>query len=1214
MDKQLLRALDNLSESLEMIAQVLASKSEEGQSSTTTALQSGDFSKTIGEINIGVKNIKVDTEKILKNQQTIIDLQKKKESDKKTGVAEDVGVSKDQENNIKKGVGTIMLIALAVLAIGLAFKLVGDVNFLAVVGLSLAIVLISIAFEKVSKLGLTIKESFITSAVMVIMAAAVTASSWILSGIKPLTLMQSITGVLIGAMFYFLLPAAASMIKAMESEQEVEFGGMKIKTKGLKISTVLAGAFALPLIMIGISIGITAASWILSGIKPISIMQALTAIAIGFVFSLLAPVVSSIISGITSEGEGSIPGMGGFKKKGVSWESAIVAAFAIPIIMVGMSLAIVASSYILGLVKPVGFMQLLTTIAISAVFTVLAYGLSKIVSALGKMDPMTAAITAVIIPIVFIALSYAMMVSSGYFAGIQTISFGQFLTTLAISVIFVVLSFAVMIISKALGGLTPERAVTVSLIAVGLFVALSFALMLSSAILSKVTPVDYGLLFNIVVMTIAITLSTVVFALGIWVLSKLGFTTPGGAVRFLIGAGLTLVVAGTIMLSSLILGLGNYGKYPSLDWTLGVGASFVAFTIALVALGAIAMTGVGAAAFFLGIPMVLAMSGTILAVSKILAKGDYNLPGFLDWGKGVALLFKTFTPILLILGAIGLANAVVSFFGPNPWKMAQRMILDIAKTIVGVSFILAKGNWQKGPTEEWAKGVAISIGAFSQVYGMLVRSKAVKELKDVGPKEFTEAIKTVIKGIVAAAEELSAAKVAFDNPPPEKWARGVGLAISAFAPVYKGLMLAGFTGKEDFGPESMVKGVKTMTLGIIAAAEEFSNSSAVFEEGKYPTTSWGKGVGAALKAFSPVFESLQEKSWWQSGDDVINNMVKSVKKISESIVYSAKKFSGVSPEMWEAYPKLEWARSVHDVVKRFLMTIEVINKNEDLYNDIYKVASLRDSMIRLAKKLYFNRKYFEDTDYIDSFNRKVISTSSGILIKYHKLNRMLRIGSKSLYGSFGESPATRTARSLVRMARILHSGKESFALDIDPNYMKNVGQNMLDFNELVKKLVESESEGSSLFGRMGESISSLFGLDPISQIANRMVKLAKGYDAMATALIKLSTAMRMLNVNSGAQLGGFTKSLISGEGVKTGGEFTKGEKQMTKINVGGRSESGAKLTKDEQKKNSILYVSEKLEELITIMQNINKNTEVVDEAMEILTDSKVRAAPNLETM
>jgi hypothetical protein len=31
------------------------------------------------------------------------------------------------------------------------------------------------------------------------------------------------------------------------------------------------------------------------------------------------------------------------------------------------------------------------------------------------------------------------------------------------------------------------------------------------------------------------------------------------------------------------------------------------------------------------------------------------------------------------------------------------------------------------------------------------------------------------------------------------------------------------------------------------------------------------------------------------------------------------------------------------------------------------------------------------------------------------------------------------------------------------------------------------------------------------------------------------------------------------------------------------------------------------------MQNINKNTETVDEAMEVLTNHKVKAAPNIET-
>ena len=50
MDKKLLQALDNLSDSLEMIADALKSK-EESTSSTGAALKEGDFGKQLQEIN-----------------------------------------------------------------------------------------------------------------------------------------------------------------------------------------------------------------------------------------------------------------------------------------------------------------------------------------------------------------------------------------------------------------------------------------------------------------------------------------------------------------------------------------------------------------------------------------------------------------------------------------------------------------------------------------------------------------------------------------------------------------------------------------------------------------------------------------------------------------------------------------------------------------------------------------------------------------------------------------------------------------------------------------------------------------------------------------------------------------------------------------------------------------------------------------------------------
>ena len=68
MDKQLLQKLGNLADSLDAIAQALDKSKSKAQTATGSALQSGDFSKQIQEISVGIKSIKDDTKKILDNQ------------------------------------------------------------------------------------------------------------------------------------------------------------------------------------------------------------------------------------------------------------------------------------------------------------------------------------------------------------------------------------------------------------------------------------------------------------------------------------------------------------------------------------------------------------------------------------------------------------------------------------------------------------------------------------------------------------------------------------------------------------------------------------------------------------------------------------------------------------------------------------------------------------------------------------------------------------------------------------------------------------------------------------------------------------------------------------------------------------------------------------------------------------------------------------------
>jgi hypothetical protein len=147
MDKQLLKALDNLSIGLEQLVEALNNKGE-SKTDTGATLQSGDFGKSLEQISVEIQSIKTDTQEILKNQQTIIGLFKQKRDEKKTDEMEGAGDPK-KESQMKKGLATILLIAVAVLAIGMAFKLVGKVNILSVLALGIGIMLVAFAFEKV---------------------------------------------------------------------------------------------------------------------------------------------------------------------------------------------------------------------------------------------------------------------------------------------------------------------------------------------------------------------------------------------------------------------------------------------------------------------------------------------------------------------------------------------------------------------------------------------------------------------------------------------------------------------------------------------------------------------------------------------------------------------------------------------------------------------------------------------------------------------------------------------------------------------------------------------------------------------------------------------------------------------------------------------------------------------------------------------------------
>ena len=1336
MDKKLLDSLNNLSVALESIADILNKK--QTKSATGAALESGDFSKDIKQISVGIKSIKADTEKILKGQKTILELSKKKSSDKKTPM-EEVGGDKKKESSLKKGVGTIILIAVAVLAIGMAFKLVGKIDFLSVIGLGIAIVIIAVAFEKIARLNMTLKQAAIASVAMVMMSIAVMMSSWALGMIRPIGLAQAVTGILIAGLFTVLSFGLPKIVKAIDN-----------------IKNPIKTGIYLILILPAIALGIALSSWVLSLIKPIGFAQALTGILIAAMFSVVAMGVGKIIKALDKI------------------KNPVKTAFLLVLILPAIALAITASSYILSLVMPIGFSQAITAILIAALFVVLSFGIERIAKALGRMKWSDVAKMPVFFTLIagaIAASAFIFAMAAPYFAEITFMMMLKVLILgVAMGIVLIIVAFAM----KIMGSIKWGDVIKVP----ALFTLLSLAIAATAFIIFKasnyINGISFMTMFKLLVFSVCMAIAVVVTAIAMKVVNLLG-----SVMDYVKGGIAIVIIAATIMVASKILNKGDYKKYPDWKWSLGVGMSLVAFGLAAVVLGSIAMSGMGALAILAGCVMILAVAATVMASSHILNKGKYDKFPPILWALGAIAVMLPFGMAAVALGMIaitglgavalvaglvmilGIAKTVVKtaeILGKGkydkappilwtlqagaamlPFGMAAValgmiaitglgavalvaglvMILGIAKTVVKTAEILGKGKYDKappilwtlqagaamvpfgaaalalgmisitgigaiaivaglvaillvaktiqetskildkgkysggpnlawtlntglvmtgfglailtlgtfivgtlglgwialeagaaavdlvaesivsaskilqkgkytgGPTKDWAEGIAIALGAFSPIYGMLMTSGIFSLFGGggVSPTDFADAIVAVSEGIVTAAGFFAKNTAAFVAGPSKAWAEGVGIAIGAFAPVYKVLQDSAPGLFSSGGPtvEDMATAIMTISQGIVDAAVFFAGNTAPFEEGKYPSKKWGEGVGAALGAFAPVFKALNEESgFWTSGDEVIDGMVKAVSRISWSIVDSATAFSSLK-DGWGIYPTTTWAEGVSSSVESYMSVIETVK--ELSLADTMKVSMVIGQIAGVARILFNSKKYFEfklDSTWVKSlrsnvmpfatlakeldkllgYDEKISLKSGGVLgfgastttttvrkmkdvsIVTRVISQMsdsarLLFNNKKFFGfilpqlwvsSLGNSvrryalltdflmpgpyswagpkaglnsPTIKVVNQMVLTAGILYKNRRLFSFNIDPNYMKSVASNVMDYALLAKNLALVDKDSSI--------IDDFFGNDPISKAAKGMIKIASAYDKLASAIKGFSGALNSLD-------------------------------------------------------------------------------------------------------
>jgi hypothetical protein len=166
---------------------------------------------------------------------------------------------------------------------------------------------------------------------------------------------------------------------------------------------------------------------------------------------------------------------------------------------------------------------------------------------------------------------------------------------------------------------------------------------------------------------------------------------------------------------------------------------------------------------------------------------------------------------------------------------------------------------------------------------------------------------------------------------------------------------------------------------------------------------------------------------------------------------------------------------------------------------------------------------------------------------------------------------------------------------------------MFDFQDLIFEMIEREDENKGFADKflarlgMGGSKSK----DPVLIMADRLIKLAKGYDALATSLIKLSGAMTKLNLGSVKEFGGFNASLLGGK--MQPGKFEPQRPQaptaLSKFgNTSTKKEQNEQKQKSDKKEKDF---NKDIKEIIKILKGIERNTSTLDDYISEMTKGKI---------
>jgi len=677
-DDKYIDALSTFTFSLEQIVEVLKEQQKSGKADSVNDFLKAPMDNLVEVVKDlkkttikGFAKVNTDNKEILKKIESI-------KQQRESGMFDRVE-DPNNKNKIVNGIKVVVLIAAGVLALGMAFKIVGKVDFVSVISLSIAMLAMSVTFNKIGDIkGLTFGAVFKIALLLPMMAAGLALSGYILQSFPQFTLMQGLSIILIGG----ALGIATHLLLGAVSK--------------IGFSSLLKAIF-IPFLLPLIAWGITKASFILKDVQKISIQQV---ISIGLI---------GIALGVATYGIGlALKGM-----KNITWKEML----SLPIMLPLIAGAIVLSSQMLKDFIPIKNPMALLKGSVVIGIAVLAMSFSVVMLGRllrGNLKELTIGVLgSIAVAGAIVAVSYAFQALS------TSLNAPDFMWSLKVGLSLLVFSsiaifIAVMMsatfsiplpgggsISGGIGGNIKTLGIGI-LAVVGIaatIVAVSqiFRLFQSGSIIDPLWALGVGMSI--------LLLSAPVLLLGVLISSGVGLPV------FLLGLLALPLVATSMIAISKILALGNWtGNYPSSEWALGVGGSLLAFSLATITAAGAGLASLIGSFFTGGEDPLVRIAKSMVDISFVIQSGkwDGNYPKY-DWSLGVGTALMLFATATIVSAGVGLASSIVSFFtGDND------PLLTLAKSMVDISLIIQTGKWDGNyPKYDWALGVGTAMTLFA---------------------------------------------------------------------------------------------------------------------------------------------------------------------------------------------------------------------------------------------------------------------------------------------------------------------------------------------------------------------------------------------------------------------------------------------------------------------------------------------------------------------